>query len=140
MTIKATPATLNAVLDTGFDAIFNSGVLELRTGTQPATASAAATGSLVRSIAVPADGFAAAVAGVKAKAGTWQDSGSGAGIPTWFRLKQSSDAGSTDGTDERVDGSVSASGGGGDLTLDNTNIAANQTVTINTLNIPLSTA
>jgi hypothetical protein len=140
MTIKATPATLNAILDTGFDAIFNSGVLELRTGTQPATASAAATGSLVRSVSLPADAFAAAAAGVKAKAGTWQNADAGAGVPTWFRLKQTTDAGSTDGTDERIDGSVSMTGAGGDLQLDNTNIAANQTVTVTALNIPLATA
>src|SRR3954469_8550000 len=113
MTIRLTNSAKNAILDTGFDAIFNSGILEIRSGAQPASADNAATGTLLASMTLPADAFAAASGGSKAKLGTWQDtSADNAGTAGWYRLKQSTDAGSTDGTDERMDGSVTATGGG----------------------------
>ncbi len=137
MTIRATPAARNAILDTGFDAIFNSGVLELRTGTQPASANDAASGTLLWSETLPADAFAASAAGSKAKAGTWEAAAVAAGSAGWYRLKQTADAASTDGTDERVDGSVTATGGGGDLTLDNVVLAVGQSVTITTFSVSI---
>jgi hypothetical protein len=138
MTIRLSTAAKNAILDTGYDAVFNSGILEGRTGAQPASANDAATGTLLFSMTLPADAFGAASGGSKAKLGTWQDtSADAAGTAGWYRLKQAGDAGSTDGTDERQDGSITATGGGGDLQLDNTSIASGQQVTVNTFTVSL---
>jgi hypothetical protein len=69
--------------------------------------------------------MAAAASGAKAKTGTWQEtSADAAGTAAHFRLYAS------DGTTAHLQGSVTATGGGGDLTLDNTSIALAQVVTI----------
>lgn len=139
MPLRTSTAAKNAVLDTGFDAVFNGGVLEIRSGAQPASANDAAAGTLLASIPLPADAFAAAVNGLKSKSGTWQDpAGDAAGVAAWFRIKQSDDAGSTNGTDERVDGDVTLTGAGGALTLDNTNIAVGQVVNITSFTVGLA--
>jgi hypothetical protein len=131
MTIRLNDATKNAILDSGFDAVFNDGTLEIRTGTQPAAASDAASGTLLASITLPADAFAAASSGAKAKSGTWSDASANAtGDAGWFRMKNGDDS-------ARLDGSVTATGGGGDLTLDNVSIASGQAVTINTFSVSL---
>ena len=131
MTIRLNDAAKNAILDSGFDAVFNDGTLEIRSGAQPSAASDAASGTLLASITLPADAFAAASSGAKAKSGTWSDaSANAAGTAGWFRMKNGDDS-------CRLDGSVTASGNGGDLTLDNTSIASAQAVTINTFSVSL---
>ena len=74
-----------------------------------------------------------------AKAGTWSDSSADAtGTAAHFRIRQTGDTnGATGSTDERIEGTVTATGGGGDLTLDTTSIASAQTVTINTFSLSL---
>jgi hypothetical protein len=117
---------------------FDSGILEIRTGAAPGP-DAAATGTVLATITVPADAFAAAAAGSMAKAGTWQDTSADAtGTAAHFRLRQTGDAnGATGSTDERIEGTVTITGSGGDLTLDNTSIATAQTVTVNTFTLNL---
>lgn len=133
MTIRKTDACENETLDTGFDAVFNSGILEMRTGTQPAAASAAATGTVVWTKTLSADVFAAASAGVKGLVAALQAVGVAAGNAGWFRLKKAADTDAVTEAEARVDGSVTATGGGGDLTLDNVSIAVDQSVTVNSL-------
>ena len=71
---------------------------------------------------LPSDWMAAAASGQKAKSGTWQDlSANNAGTAAHFRIK-------TSGAVCKMQGSVGQ--GSGDLQLDNTNIAAGQTITI----------
>ncbi len=126
----------DGAFNSGSGTNFDSGVLELRTGTQPTSADDAPVGTIIASMTLPADAFAAAASGAVAKSGTWQDaSADNAGTPTWFRLKTSTDGGGSSTTDRRIDGSVTATGGGGDLTLDNTTISAAQQVTINTFTL-----
>jgi hypothetical protein len=127
----------NAMMDTtGFNAIFNSGTLEIRDGSQPANADQAPVGTVLASVALPADAFNAASAGAVTKLGTWEDTSADAtGTATWFRLKASGDLGTTNTTDERIDGDVTATSGGGDLELDNTSISSGQQVTINTFTV-----
>lgn len=125
---------------TAYD-IYNSGVLEIRTGAAPGP-NAADGGTLLASIALPADAFTGPATGVLTKNGTWEDaSADAAGTAAHFRIKQSGDTGGATGAaDQRLEGSVTATGGGGDLTLNNTSIAAGQAVTINTftLTVPAS--
>lgn len=123
----------NLAGDLGFAATFANGIIEIRTGTQPATADAAATGTLLGTITLnsgafvagsPTNGltFAAAAGGAVSKSGVWSFSGIAAGTAGWFRLKGNAldnDALST--TLPRLDGSIATSGA--DLNLSNISIA-----------------
>jgi hypothetical protein len=69
--------------------------------------------------------MAAAASGSKAKSGTWEDlSADNAGTAAHFRLYAS------DGTTCHAQGTVTATGGGGDMTVDNTTFAAAQAFTV----------
>lgn len=137
--VQLSTAARNSILDgtAGLGTMFDSGILEIRNGTQPTEADDTATGTLLASITLPADSFAAAASGAIAKAGTWQDTSANAdGTATWFRIKQSADAGTDNTTDERLDGDISTvAAGTGDLQLDNTSILTGQQVTISTFTI-----
>lgn len=102
-----------------------SAKLILYTGAQPANCAASPSGTVVATIILPADYFSDAASGVKAKLGTWEDtSADNAGTAGHWRLWDS--AVSVCG----AQGSVTATGGGGQLTLDNPVIAAGQDVVI----------
>jgi hypothetical protein len=102
-------ALRNATLDSGYDAVFNSGSLEFRTAAA-ADADTAPAGSLLASVSTPADAFANAAAGVKSKAGTWSVAASAGGTIVSARLKQTADLGTTNTTDERHDFTVGVQG------------------------------
>jgi hypothetical protein len=112
--------------------------LQLRSGAAPANCAAADTGTLLCEIDLPSDWMAAASAGAKGKAGTWSGSGhTDAGTGTdagHFRVKDST------GTTCHIQGSITAVGGGGEMTIDNINIAEGQSVTVNTFTITAGNA
>jgi hypothetical protein len=108
--------------------------LQLRTGAPPANCAAADTGTLLCEIALPADWMAASASGVKAKSGTWQGNGVAAGNVGHFRVKDSA------GTTTHIQGTVTATGGGGDMTMDNVNVAVDQQVTVNTFQLTAGNA
>jgi hypothetical protein len=138
MGLRLTDALRNTILDSGMDAIFNSGVLEIRSGTIPATPNLPKTGTLLASITLPADAFAAAATGSKAKNGTWEDaSADGTGTATWFRLRTSGDTDASTQNEARLDGTITATGGGGDMEINNTSIATTQTVTVTAFSITM---
>ena len=122
-TVTINDAAANLMLD-AFDTVFNSGTLELRSGASPG-AQAAATGTLIASIALGADWAAAAAARAKEANGEpLQDlSADAAGTLGYFRLK------SSDGT-KVIDGDITATGGGGAMQVDNTNVAAGQQINV----------
>lgn len=127
----------NHVLDAAFNGAagddFNSGILEGRTGADPGP-DAADTGTVLFSVTCPADAFAAAAAKAVAKAGTWQDTAAdAAGTAAHFRLREPGDANGASTTARRITGTIGQ--GSGDLSLDNTNIAVGQQVTINAFGI-----
>lgn len=125
MAIKLSVAVRNARLDAIETAIGVSAVLKIRTGAPPTNITDADSGTVLATLSLPSDWMAAASAGSKAKAGTWQDaSGDAAGTAAHFRIYAS------DGTTQHLQGTVTITGGGGDLTLDNTSIAVGQVVTI----------
>ncbi|MGH7470441.1 MAG: hypothetical protein ACRENP_21055 [Longimicrobiales bacterium] len=120
--------------------LYDSAILEIRTGAPPGP-NAAATGTLLASITLPASAHGAPSSGSVALAGTWQDTAAdGTGTAGHFRMRQSGDGNGADATQRRVEGTITATGGGGDLTLDNVSIAAAQQVTISswTLTQPAS--
>lgn len=100
-------------------------ILELWTGSPPANCAAAATGTLLAQFALPSDWLAAAAAGAVGKTGTWSGTGIAAGNAGYYRICR---AGSPTTCD--IQGTVTATGGGGDMTVDNVSIAAAQTITI----------
>ncbi len=126
MAVQLSVAVRNAKLDAIESTIGTAAVLKIFTGAQPANCAAANSGTELVSITLPSDWMAAASSGSKAKSGAWSATASGAGTAAHYRLYAS------DGTTCHSQGSVTATGGGGDLTLDNTSIASGQTVTIST--------
>lgn len=131
MSTKLKEVLLEAMGNGGAGINFNSGVLEIRTGAAPGP-NAAATGTILASITLPADAFAAASGNAMAKSGTWQDaSANNTGTAAHFRLRQSGDGnGATGSSDERIEGTVTVTGGGGDLTVDSVSFTAGNSFTI----------
>lgn len=128
MAFQFSTAARNAALDAMETAIGVSPSLEIRTGAAPASCAAADSGVVLATLALPADWMAAAANGAKALAGVWQDLAADAsGTAAHFRVK----AGATC----HIQGSVTATGGGGDLTLDNPVIAAGQQVNVTAFTI-----
>lgn len=125
MAVQLSVAVRNARLDAIETTIGTSAVLKIRTGAQPASCATADSGTVLATLNLPSDWMAAASSGSKAKSGTWEDlSADNTGTAAHFRVYAS------DGTTCGIQGSVTATGGGGDMTLDNTSIASGQTVTI----------
>lgn len=130
MTLQFSVTVRNARGDAIETAIGTSAKLKIRTGAVPANCAAADAGTVVASIDCPADYFAAASSGVKAKSGTWQDTSADAtGTAAHFRLY------ANDGTTCHAQGTVTATGGGGDMTVDNVSFSAGQSFTITTFSI-----
>lgn len=131
MSLQLSVAVRNARLDAIETAIGASAVLKIRTTAPPANCAAADAGSVLATLNLPSDWMAAAASGAKAKgAGAWEDtSADGAGTAGHFRIYAS------DGTTCHMQGTVSATGGGGDLTLDNVVVAAGQSLTITSFSL-----
>jgi hypothetical protein len=90
-------------------------------GSAPADCAAAITATLLAEMTLPSDWLAAASGGTKAKAGTWEDaSANGTGTADFWRIWDPT------GTTCHLQGTVTATGGGGDMTLANTSITSGQ--------------
>lgn len=125
MAVQLSTTVRNAKLDAIETAIGASAVLKIRTGAQPANCGTADSGTALAVLSLPADWMAAASGGSKALAGSWADASADAsGTAAHFRIYAS------DGTTCHMQGTVTATGGGGDLTLDNVSINSGQSVTI----------
>jgi hypothetical protein len=132
MAIQLSVAARNARLDAVETAVGVSAILKIYdlTAGAPADCAAAITGTILATINLPSDWMNAAAGGQKTKLGAWQDTSADApGIADFFRLF------ANDGTTCHIQGTVTLTGSGGDMTLDNTNITAGQTVTINTFTL-----
>lgn len=124
MAIQFSEAVANAMLDQIETTVSTSPTLTIFSGSMPANCAASDSGTALAILTLPSDWMAAAASGSKAKSGTWQDtSADNSGTAGYYRLKAS-------GGTVHQQGTVTATGGGGDLTLDNTNISAGQSVTI----------
>lgn len=128
MAFQFSTAARNAALDAMEAAVGASPTLEIRTGAVPASCAAADSGVVLATLALPADWLAAAANGAKVLAGVWQDlAADAAGTAGHFRIK----AGATC----HIQGSVTITGGGGDLTLDNPVIEAGQQINVTAFTI-----
>lgn len=125
MAVQFSGTVRNGRLDAIETAIGTSAVLKIRTGSAPANCATADSGSVLATLNLPSDYLAAASGGSKSKSGTWEDtSADGTGTAAHWRLYAS------DGTTCHAQGTVTLTGGGGDLTVDNTSFVSGQAFTI----------
>lgn len=121
MALQFSVSVRNAMLDAIETAIGTAAVLKIRTGSPPANCAAADSGTVLASITLASDWAAAASSGSKAWSGTPSDASADAdGTAAHWRLYAS------DGTTCHAQGTVTITGGGGDLTVDNDDFATGQ--------------
>jgi hypothetical protein len=107
----------------------NAAQFRIYSGSMPANCAAAATGTKLTDDALPTTWMASASTGTVAKSGTWTLNGVAAGTAGYFRILDSGLATTW------MQGTITATGGGGDMTMDNTSIASSQVITVNTFTI-----
>lgn len=130
MTIQFSDSVRNGRLNAIETAVGTSAVLKIRTGTQPATCATADSGTVLATLNLDSNWMLDASSGSMGKTGTWSDtSADAAGTAGHFRLYASN------GTTCHMQGSITATGGGGDMELDNTSIASGQQVSIATFTL-----
>ena len=112
-----------AVYSTQFPA---GSTMEIRTGSQPASANDAATGTVLATITLPANPWAAASGGSIAKQNTWSATAGATGTAGWARITGGSNV---------MDVSVGTSGA--DAIIDNASIVNGGTVTVTSLSITI---
>jgi hypothetical protein len=127
MTVTNSAAAANAILDAYEAAVGASATLKIRSGSAPTHVVDSSTGTVLATLNLPSDWMAAASGGSKSKSGTWSDASADAtGTAGHYEITAS------DGTTVHERGSITATGGGGDMTLDSTSITSGQTVTVTT--------
>lgn len=130
MAIQLSTTVRNARLDAIETAVGTSAIIRIRTGSAPANCAAADTGTILAEITCPSDWMAAASGGAKSKSGTWEDlSANNSGTAEHFRLYDSA------GTTCHLQGTVTATGGGGDMEVNSTSFTAGQSFTISTFTL-----
>lgn len=135
MALQYSVTVRNAQLDAVETTVGTAPLLRIYSGSAPANCAAAASGTLLAEATLPSDWMAAANSGSKALSGTWQDASANAtGTAGHWRLYDSG------GTTCHAQGTVTATGGGGDMTLDNTSIASGQSVAITSFTITAGNA
>lgn len=135
MAIQLSAAVRNAMLDAIESTIGTAAVLKIRTGAAPANVATADSGTVLATLTLPSDWMAAASGGSKAKAGTWEDTSADAdGTAAHFRIYAS------DGTTAHLQGTVTATSGGGDMEVDNTSFATGQSFTVTSFSLTAGNA
>lgn len=135
MTAQYSVTVRNAQLDALETAIGTTPVLKIRTGSVPASVATADSGTVLATMTLPSDWLSAAASGAKAKTGTWEDTSADAtGTAGHYRIYAS------DGTTAHIQGTITATGGGGDMELSSVSITAGDSVTIVTYSITAGNA
>ena len=115
----------NAMISQYESTIGTSPKLQLRTGAPPLDCGASDSGTLLDEVVLPPDWLSAASGGSVTLAGAWVGAGAAAaGTAEHYRIKDST------GITTHEQGTVTITGGGGDLTLDNPTLAPGQIVTV----------
>jgi hypothetical protein len=126
---NAAAAGVAALADAGAGA----GIIQVRSGAQPTTAEDAATGTLLATFTLNDPAFGAPSIGVASLDAdpAVTATGAAAGTAGWFRLLDSTGG-------KVLDGSVTATGGGGQLELNTTTVSVGLTlqITAMTINMP----
>lgn len=122
MTVRLHTDTRNAKVDAA-TARLNGGSLRIYTGAQPAAATDAATGTLLATVTLPNPAFGASANGTATATDPASVNASASGTAGWFRAV-------TSGGATVFDGSVTATGAGGDMTLSSTALTSDGAVDI----------
>lgn len=130
MPVQLSTSVRNARLDVIETTIGVSPIMRIRTGTVPTNCATADAGTVLATLTLPSDWMSAASSGSKSLLGTWQDASADAtGTAAHFRIYDST------GTTCHIQGTVTATGGGGDLTVDNVSFATGQQFTVTTFTL-----
>lgn len=133
--MQLSTAVRNAILDQLETTIGTAPILQIRTGAPPASCATADSGTLLASMTLPSDWLAAAASGSKAKLGTFEDTNADdTGTAGHFRIKDST------GTTCHMQGTITATSGGGDMEFDSTSITTGQHITITSFTLTAGNA
>jgi hypothetical protein len=125
MAIQLSIDVRNARLNTIESTIGTAPVLRIRAGAPPADCAAARTGTVLATLTLPSDWMAAAASGSKGLLGTWEDTSADAtGDAGHFEIMEST------ATTCHLQGTVTATAGGGDMEVDNISFSTGQSFTI----------
>lgn len=123
MSVQLDITSRNARLDALIASIGAAPTLNIRTGSKPADCAAAPTGTLLASMTLPSTWMNAAFGGQATMTGTWADlSADASGDAGYFRIL----AGGTC----RMQGTITATGGGGDMQVANITLVVAQAVDV----------
>lgn len=134
MAFQYSNAIRNNQLDQVEATIGASAFLRLLTGAEPANTAAAQTGTLLVEIPLPANWLNDAASGEKVLAGVWSAAAIAAGSVGYGRILNNAK------TIVGIQFSVTDTGGGGDVTMDNITLAIGQTVLFNAFTITAQNA
>jgi len=124
MTIQISVRVQNAQLDVLETTIGTAPILRVLSGAPPTNCAATQTGTLLAALTLPSDWLANAVNNSKTLQGTWSGTASAAGTAGYFRIYDSS------GTNCDFQGTITATGAGGDMTVDSTALSNGQTFSV----------
>jgi hypothetical protein len=123
MTIQYSTDARNAAITALTDAAGVAPILQIRSGPPPADCAAPPSGTLLAALVLPDVWLAPASDGIRSLLGLWQDPLADAGgLAGHFRLMRGSQC--------EAQGTITVPGGGGDMTMTNPNVVANEPVTI----------
>ncbi len=132
--VRLATATRNAACDAVVDKVDDgagSGTIQIRSGTQPASANDAATGTLLATLTWSDPAFGAASAGVATASAITQDSSADAtATASWARILDSD-------SNTIFDCDVSATGGGGTIELNTTSVVTGESVSITAFTVTM---
>lgn len=123
MTIRLSTASRNAAVDAVLGLLGSAGIIQIRTGTQPASAQDAATGTLLATFTLNNPAFGAGSGGVATLDVTpeLETTGVADGTAGWWRASSGASA-------TVMDGSCTVTGGDGDLTLNTVTVSVGLTL------------
>lgn len=123
MTVQWSVALRNAILDQVTTSLGGSWKLKIRSGAQPADVATASSGTVIATFTPTATAAASGAKAYVTGSPTASAAAANAGGSMHYELTTSGDVPVERGT-------VTVTGGGGDMTIDNMTIALNQTITI----------
>jgi hypothetical protein len=125
----------NFSLDSGINTAFDTtGIIRIYTGSPPANADAAPTGTLLGTLTLAAASFGAASGGVITAGAIGSDvSADATASAGWFRMKLSGDGDGISATEKRMDGTVDTAGNSPDMVIDVTAIQIGGTIACSSL-------
>ena len=121
MALQFSTTLRNAMANQWETIIGTTPILTIRTGSPPADCATANSGTVLSTVNLPSDWLNAASSGSVTLNGTWSDASADAtGTAAHYRIHDSG------GTVCHEQGTVTATGGGGDLTVDSTSFVSGQ--------------